>query len=803
MFALVTGKTSLEVTGKGGGGAVFSEALLDKVKAVPGVKAAAPVVDRPGSMSYGDGQRVRLRILGVDPQLDPLVRDYTFVAGRQVETGYELALDEGLAKNLGLAVNGTVKLLGSGRLGGSKEFTIVGLFRIQSGAALAQLGMGLIPIDTAQAVLNSRYIPKDSIDRIQIVSQGEPEQVQPGIAAILPADVEVHRPAGSTQLMSDTLRSSEQGLELTTIFMLLMAAFIILNTFLMNVSERRRHISIMRAIGATRSQIMLSLLGEAFVLGLIGTIVGCGTGLGLAYVGTQVIAQAFEVQLPRLVEVMTPRPFIVGAIFGMLMAFIGAVLPAWLAGRVSPLEGMNRLVRQPSRNFNWLFAIVGTVLVLGAAYVTYNCITGAFPIEGASYAAPPLLIGLVMLDTVLLGPQVALAGWFLRLFSRVEATLAQKQILRNRMRSALTVAVLFIAGSTGVGIANSILDNVRNVHEWQQRALVADFFVRAMMPDMATGLTPDLPEEIGAELRQVQGIKPPEGTNLFEAKVVLAGQEEPLTAIGLSREFTDTKLNFDLISGDLQKIPTQISAGEVVIGSVLSQKTNLTAGDKLPLQTRSGVRQVPIAGVANDYLVGGMSIYMQKKYAEEWLDAHGVDGFVVNALPGQFAAVKPKLEEVAKKYGVIVISQNDIKEAINRFVGGTEWSLWLLVMMGFVVAAFGMVNTLTMNVLEQTRELGLLRIVAMTKAQIRRTIIMQALIIGCIGLPPGVAIGVGIAYVLNLTMMPSFGHLVRFHTYPGLLLATLVGGIVIVVIAAWFPARRATRINVVEALHYE
>src|SRR4029453_17417787 len=150
---------------------------------------------------------------------------------------------------------------------------------------------------------------------------------------------------------------------------------------------------------------------------------------------------------------------------------------------------------------------------------------------------------------------------------------------------------------------------------------------------------------------------------------------------------------------------------------------------------------------------------------------------MINVEKGYMDTVKPQLLAIAKKYDVLLISQEDIASAINRFVGGTEWSLWLLVRMGFVVAAFGLDNTLTMNVLEQARELGLLRIVAMTKAQVRTTIMMQALIIVGIGLPPGVALGVGIAYVLNLTMMASFGHLIHFHTYPVLLIETFVGGI--------------------------
>jgi putative ABC transport system permease protein len=113
------------------------------------------------------------------------------------------------------------------------------------------------------------------------------------------------------------------------------------------------------------------------------------------------------------------------------------------------------------------------------------------------------------------------------------------------------------------------------------------------------------------------------------------------------------------------------------------------------------------------------------------------------------------------------------------------------------------VNTLSMNVLEQTRELGLLRIVAMTKAQVRRTIVTQALIIGGVGLPPGIAAGVLNAYIMNLSMMDTIGHPIEFHLYPGLLALTLGGSLLIVLVAAIIPALRATRINVVEALHYE
>jgi putative ABC transport system permease protein len=378
------------------------------------------------------------------------------------------------------------------------------------------------------------------------------------------------------------------------------------------------------------------------------------------------------------------------------------------------------------------------------------------------------------------------------------------------MRSALTVGVLFIAASAGVGMAGSIIDCIHDVHEWFDQAITGDYFVRAMMPDMATGTAADLPAGLGEELRKLESEDVRlDAASFVEAKVPRGKDpSDALNVIAVAREYKDPERpSFDLISGDRDFLRQNLLAGQVVIGSVLSQKLNLKVGGFLPLETKEGIKELPICGVANEYMVGGLSVHMARKYAEEWLGVQGVDGYIIKVNEKSDArvqaAIRPQLEALAKKYDVILMSRIDIKQKVVQFVRGTQWSLWLLVLMGFVVGAFGVVNTLTMNVLEQTRELGLLRIVAMTKRQVRRTILMQALIIGGVALPPGIVLGVGVAYVINMAMMPSFGHPVRFHLHPDLLLWTLFGAMAIVLVAAIIPARRATQINVVEALHYE
>jgi putative ABC transport system permease protein len=491
MFAMVTGRATLEVDAAGGGG--FPDDVFEKVATLPGIKAATPLIDRPGSLSLEGGERrVRLQLLGIDPERDSSVRDYEIISGHMVKDGDELALEEGFANYLGLKVGDEVKLLTT-RL--SKPFQVAGLFRPKAGAALAQSAMGFLPLKRAQYHFNPRG-KSNLIDKIQIVTADDVDvdQIQAKVAAVLPDDVKVHRPAASTQLMRETLLSTEQGLKLTTGFSLLMAAFIIINTFFMNVTERRRHLSIMRAVGATRKQVRWSLLSEALLLGLIGTLIGMLLGVSLAYIGTNVVARAFSVQLPRLVEVITPWPFVTAFVFGMGTAFAGAFVPAILAGLVSPLEGMNRAVKERNRSFTLFFLIAGFLLTLISSLVIAGSIYGFLPIDRASDLAWLFLIGVVFLNAVIMVPQATAIAGLLKYLFPVESRLALKQVLRHQMRSVLTKGVLFIVGATGVGMANSILDCVNDVHEWYDQAIVGDYFIRAMMPDMATGTAADLPE---------------------------------------------------------------------------------------------------------------------------------------------------------------------------------------------------------------------------------------------------------------------------------------------------------------------
>jgi putative ABC transport system permease protein len=258
-----------------------------------------------------------------------------------------------------------------------------------------------------------------------------------------------------------------------------------------------------------------------------------------------------------------------------------------------------------------------------------------------------------------------------------------------------------------------------------------------------------------------------------------------------------------LKSGTPEQALAGLRAGEVVIGTVLAQRTGLEMGDTMTLQTDKGEKQFKVAATSNEYMVGGLAMYMNRETARERLGAEGTDVFIVKVKPERFAAVETTLAAMCDEHGLLLQSQQALREFVDSMMAGVVGGLWVLLSLCLVVAGFGVANTLAMNVLEQTRELGLLRVVAMTKKQVRRTIVSQAVIMALIGLIPGVAVGCGLAYLMNLTTNPEFGHQVAFVVQPALMAGCFVAGFVIVLLTAWLPAERAARLELTMALHYE
>jgi putative ABC transport system permease protein len=254
---------------------------------------------------------------------------------------------------------------------------------------------------------------------------------------------------------------------------------------------------------------------------------------------------------------------------------------------------------------------------------------------------------------------------------------------------------------------------------------------------------------------------------------------------------------------DLRKVLRGLREGEVMLGTGLAEATGLGVGDQVTLATRQGPRHVRVAGTVTEYSTGGMALYLEWAQARSLLDVQGVDVFLVAAKPGQADVLGTALGEFTGRQGLLLQSLADLRGFIQQQIDGVVGALWLLVALIFVVAALGIANTLSMSVLEQTRELGLLRAVAMTRRQVRRLIVSQALAIVVIALPPGLIVGMAMGWLLQRGSNIVSGQPVVYQIQPAVVVGSVVVAVVFSVLAAYLPARRAANLGVIQALQYE
>ena len=788
MFAAVSGRADLEVVAEGGGAFPISVAV--ELEAIEGVRAV-PSLRRYTIVYLPNKTKARAQVLGIVPDRDQLVRDYEVVDGRVVASGPEVMVDATFARGLGVTVGDQIRLLTSI---GLKESEVVGILEPRGGSAIATGGLVYMSLGLAQ----SRFRARGRVDTVQLVldESVDVDKIQAVVADRLPVGLTVRQPTMQSQLAQQTMLATDQGLQLATAFALVIAAFVIFNTFQMTVGERRRQLGILRAIGATRRQVRCTILREGLLMGLVGTVIGSLVGIGGALLLTGATETLLQTPMPALQ--IGPVSFLLAVAFGLGVSLIAVFVPARRAGNLEPSEAMMAVLSADTESPRGWFNAVGVVTLLASAALLGGCILGWLPIEIAVSSAIAMLIGIVVLLPTILGAATKLVQRALTPWLGIECRLAQRRLLRNRGRTALTIGVLFIAASTGVGLASTIIDNVRDVRQWYRQAIVGDFFVRAMMPDMASGQAADMPEELHDAINSVPGV-----TELDTIRFVSASSGDNSVIVVIREFLSQEQIYFDLVEGDAQEVVESIARGDVVIGTVLAQRMSCKLGDSIPLETRDGPRQLRVVGIANDYIAGGLTIYMHREVAKDLLGVEGVDAYIVQADDRRLASVEAALKGICDEYGLLLQSYTELVGFIEGTMNGVIASLWALLALGFLIAAFGLFNTLTMNILEQTREIGVLRVVAMTRRQVRRTILAQVLIMGLIALAPGVMFGMGIAYLINLATLPVTGHAIAFVFRPWLPAACFAAALTIVLVAAWFPAEKAARLKLTDALHYE
>ena len=798
MYVSVAGRAAFEIGGEGDG--FFSEQLADEIGKLPGVMAAVPSAQKKAMLRH-DSINLGMLAVGVDPERDVAVRDYEFAEGGFFQKKREVLLEAQFARRVGVGVGDEVTLMTArGGLRGTR-LKIAGLLTPRGAAGFQQGAIVFLPLETAESLLYKA----GSINMISVVvAEGADENaVADAIRQRLPKGLSLHSPTARSQLSKETIDKVQKGLDFAYVAIMALAFFTILNTFLMNVGERRRQLAVLRAIGTTRRQLIRMLLWEGLAMGVVGTVLGSLAGLGGAWLLTQSMGRVYSTAMPMLQ--ITPAPFITAGILGPAVSLAAMFVPAWIAGRVSPLEGMRFIASEGHHRVSLSYVLVAVTVFVTTGSVMAACIVGYLPLQVMIVAGVIFTAAFVLLVPVMLGALAWIVATVLYPLLRTEGRIAHRQILRRRVRTTLTIGILYIAVSTAVSLGTNILDNVQDIYTWMDNTLKGDFFVRLMNPDLATGQSAKMPESLVSELRAIDGVANVDSLRYIMASVHSPNAEDGKQSINVVvRDFTDKGiLPLDIKGADPAEARRRLAQGEVVVGDVLAHQIGANVGGEITLETRDGPKQLRVAATATAYQVGGKVVYMEGATARQLLNIEGVDFFLINTAPGAQAAVEEKLRALCDQNGLMLQSFADLRKHVDNLTKGVIAGLWGLLVLGLIVGAVAIANTLTMNVLEQTRELALLRVVAMTRWQVRKTILAQAIIIGCIGLATGIVGGMIGAYVMNLSSLPMLGHAPAFALHPSLLVACFGIGLALILAAAWLPAERAARLHLLIALQYE
>ncbi len=795
MYEEIAGRAALEITGPANVG--FPEEVAETVALVPGVQAAVPSYQRATRIIF-EHKYLALIAMGIDPDHDSDAREYELREGRFLTSDDSDSglLEAGFASGAGIHVGDKVKFQSAKihKLGHLGTITIVGLLAPRGPAAFNKGGALFVPLKFAQRYLGDA----GKINTVDIVlaDGADEERVAARIRAILPPGLDVHPPASATQLAKGTTTEIQWGLSLASVFAVVLTFIIIVNTFLMNVSERRPQIAVLRAVGATRRQVVGMLLREALVLGILGTLLGCAMGLAGGHLLMVAVTRLYVSAPPP--ASLSPLPLVSAIVFGPVVSLLAAAVPAWLTTRVTPLEAMQPDVARDGSGVPRWMPICGAGLLIVVAGLLEASIRGWLP-PWLSIVLGALAVALfVLVIPALLRSLVAVTGGLLRLLGLARIPLAQRQVVRRPVRNALTIGVVYVAMSIGIGLGSIITTTVGDVRTWYRQTLQGDFFLRVAFPNNTTGESVLVPDALEAEVGSIPGVTSVDTMRFFNTRV---GDR---AVVVVSREFPDPDPPIALYHADPHEVRRRLLQGEAVIGTKLAQQLRVKPGDEIEVDTtRQGKQKLRVAALAIDYMVGGEIMFIARTTAEKLFDIRGVNTIMVMARPDSLAAVHDALAQIARRDQLMLHSFADLSRMLDRMMGGVIGGLWAILALGFVVAAFGIANTLTMSVLEQTRELALLRVVAMTRRQVRRFVLSQAAIIGLIGLGLGIVAGIGTAYAISLSMMPLLGYPVDFPWHPWLVSGGLGFGLILVLIAALGPAERAARLDLLIALQYE
>jgi putative ABC transport system permease protein len=645
----------------------------------------------------------------------------------------------------------------------------------------------IIPIDVARSTFGLEGATRVDLDLADgalaaVKADLEAKMVEPYVLAS-PADLALSLRASSAAFQGTAA--------LVAAIVLFAGAFLIINTLSMTVGERAREVGLLRAAGATRLQLGRFVFSGALLLGVIGAAFGALIGAGLAVAMAGAVSQATGL-VPDVAE-LDVAGVLTAALVGIGITILAAVEPALAAARISPVEALRARLDLPTLQrgrLSWIAFVF--LLVAALAMLAWPPVIAASGAERA-FAVYGVLLAVTLASPFILRPLARLLGMPVALILRIEERLARGSLARDRSRTTLTLGSLVIGLAMIVALGWSAQAARASAFAWLEDVVPGDELVSSIYP-----IGDDNPARDA--LADVPGVA--RVTPIASFDLAFRGLRVDAAAVVGADFLADGRLT--VLQGDRTTALTKLDAGGyAILPAGLARSLELGVGNTMSIPIDSEHQlELTVAAIVERSMPGtsGEAVLVGWKDATESLGVLGADAFAVRFEPGAEEASAPLLAETARTFALEANPISSIQGAIAEALARVFTVFDALAVVAVIVAALGIVNTLTMGVVERIREIGVLRAIGMTRRQVMRMVVVEATILGFVGVILGSLAGIGAGAML-LQLGGGLG------TPGGIPWASIgiaaVLGLVLPALAAVYPARLASRIAIVDSLRYD
>lgn len=812
LFESTSGKAKLMVTSASVDESGFNQQVLSKVESVDNVMIANPLVirqtdlvDKKASggieMGFFGTSGGGLLLYGIIPSLELQTRDYTLTEGEFLgDDPYrrEVVLVETFASEEKIEVGDRIEILTPF---GGERLKVVGLVAREGPGQTNNGSFGVIPYITAQEIFDRG----NEIDQIDIVPTtanpdiNELAAMRLALQELLGEDFSVTYPSGQGERMTQMLQNYQIGLNFMSGIALFVGAFLIYNAFTMTIIERTREFGMLRTIGMTRRQVMRQVLLEAALLGLIGSSLGVGFGILLAN-GLTRFMEIILNQTLGSVQV-TSTDMLISLFIGIGVTFLAAGIPAWQAGRISAMAALR--VRGKSKE-GWLIHygwILGALLLAASAVILF---INPFPYDVqfrlGSMTVFGLFTGATLLIPVTVGVWERLTRPVLKWIYGSSGSLGSRNVQRSKLRTTLTVAALMVGVAMVIMVRGMTGSFASDLQTWIKAYLGGDIYVTSSVR---------LRSDIERRLQSVEGVLAVAPIRYFEVEWQTPDNEhDTLQFMAVDIDAYTRVTNFifsgEQVNPDRALAQVQNDHG-IFISSVLAEKYDLSVADTIRLKTRRGLKDFRIAGVVVDFYNQGLVVQGGWDTMRRDFDIHDANTILVKIQPdNEIPEVQSRIDALySERYNLTLQSNDSIRSSALNLMEQAFRMFDVMALISIVVGSLGVVNTLTMSVIERTREIGMLRAIGTTRGQIIRMVLAESGLMGVIGGILGIVTGAILARILFIGMTTMSGYSLTFQLPPVGILISMVVALLISQLAAISPARRAAKVRILEAVQYE